>query len=87
VGGLIYLRSSGSALGSTTLFLACVTAATLGLAVAFFYLLRRFFCPRCVNFSCPLNMASSESVGEYLQRNPAMREAWWRCESPGDDVD
>jgi hypothetical protein len=62
VGGLIYLRSSGSALGSTALLLLCVTAATLSLAVAFFYLLRRLFCPRCVNFSCPLNGVSSESV-------------------------
>jgi hypothetical protein len=81
-GGLFYLLSSGSALSSTALLLACVTAATLGLVLVFFYLLRRLFCPRCVNFSCPLNRASSESVEQYLQRNPAMRDAWGRSRPP-----
>jgi hypothetical protein len=34
------------------------------------------YCPRCVNFSCPLNRTPKEFVSEYLSRNPILQEAW-----------
>lgn len=33
-------------------------------------------CPRCLNFSCPLNSVSKETVDEFLKRNPVMLKAW-----------
>jgi len=36
-------------------------------------------CPRCLNFSCPLNGVSKEKVDAFLRRNPVMREAWEDC--------
>ncbi len=38
--------------------------------------LRFKICPRCLNFSCPLNQVPKRTVDEFLKRNPAMREAW-----------
>ncbi|MBL1213748.1 MAG: hypothetical protein HND52_10365 [Ignavibacteriae bacterium] len=38
--------------------------------------LKRFYCPNCVNFSCPLNEVPKENVDIYLLNNPVMRKAW-----------
>jgi len=54
-----------------------------GLAL-FFWTLNKYTCPKCVNFSCPLNRAPKAVVDEFLCRNPVMREAWeasgWQVE-------
>lgn len=42
----------------------------------FFYVLQSKICPKCVNFSCPLNKVPKELVDAYLKKNPIMREAW-----------
>jgi hypothetical protein len=56
-----------------------VALATLLTGVTIFAILRRFYCCRCVNFSCPLNIVPKEAVDEFLRKNPVMREAWERC--------
>ena len=50
-------------------------AALWGL-ILFFWTLRLYTCSQCVNFSCPLNTVPREVVDAYLERNPAMRQAW-----------
>jgi hypothetical protein len=42
----------------------------------FFYILRKKICPKCVNFSCPLNKVPKTIVNAYLDKNPVMKEAW-----------
>ena len=42
----------------------------------FFSVINIRHCPKCLNFSCPLNRVKKEFVDEYLKRNPVMKEAW-----------
>jgi hypothetical protein len=44
--------------------------------LSFAWSLVKNVCPRCVNFSCPLNRVPKAVVDEYLRRNPVMRGAW-----------
>ncbi|MBN2334941.1 hypothetical protein JXL21_05235 [Candidatus Bathyarchaeota archaeon] len=44
--------------------------------VSTFMNLRLYFCPHCVNFSCPLNRTPEDVKGAYIDRNPVLREAW-----------
>ncbi len=53
-----------------------ITAATLITSISFVITLKTFFCPNCVNFSCPLNSAPKPVVDEYLKKNDVMRKAW-----------
>ncbi|MCD1295091.1 hypothetical protein CUJ83_08780 [Methanocella sp. CWC-04] len=53
-----------------------IALATLLSGVTLFFVLKVFYCNRCVNFSCPLNSVPKPVVDEYLRRNPVMREAW-----------
>jgi hypothetical protein len=53
-----------------------VTAAFLFSSVASYVVLKTFYCPRCVNFSCPLNTVPGSVVAAYLEKNDVMREAW-----------
>ncbi|MHA1930026.1 MAG: hypothetical protein ACTSV2_15750 [Candidatus Thorarchaeota archaeon] len=36
-------------------------------------------CPRCLNFSCPLNSVPKDIVDSFLKRNPVMCQAWEDC--------
>jgi hypothetical protein len=66
--------------GSVALLgLTGIALITILSGLAFFIVLRHFYCSRCVNFSCPLNSVPREVVDEFLRRNPVMREAWERC--------
>ncbi len=47
----------------------------IGLIVFFSVLVARR-CPKCVNFSCPLNRVPKKIVDAFLKRNPVMRKAW-----------
>lgn len=58
-------------IGFIGLFLACLLSVG-----TFLYALKVFFCPKCVNFSCPFNTVPKTAVDEYLKRNPVMKEAW-----------
>jgi hypothetical protein len=53
-----------------------IAVATLLTAISFFSVLSIYYCPNCVNFSCPLNRVPQSMVDEYLERNPVMKEAW-----------
>lgn len=53
-----------------------LAAATLFVGLGFYNLLRVHVCPRCVNFSCPLNLVTKDVVDAYLRLNPEMRAAW-----------
>jgi hypothetical protein len=56
-------------------WLAIANAAS---AVTFFYLLNIFYCPSCVNFSCPFNGVPEAVRRKYLAMNPVLEEAWQR---------
>ncbi len=60
----------------TLLGLIGITIATLIAILAWFSGLRLFFCPNCVNFSCPLNRVPKSVVDAYLEINPHIKEAW-----------
>ena len=73
---VIWLTMSGY---SGTIALAAVTGVIILLIyaiVAFYQVLRTFFCRKCVNFSCPFNSVEKRFVDEYLMKNDVMREAW-----------
>jgi hypothetical protein len=53
-----------------------ITIATVLTQAQFWMLLMYYFCRKCVNFSCPLNMVPRWMVDEYLKKNPVMRDAW-----------
>jgi len=53
-----------------------ITAASLISSISFVTTLKNFFCPNCVNFSCPLNTVSKPVIDEYLKKNDVMRKAW-----------
>ena len=60
-----------SLLGFIGVFLACLLSVG-----TFLYILKVFFCSKCVNFSCPFNTVHKAVVDEYLKKNPVMKEAW-----------
>jgi hypothetical protein len=51
-----------------------VAGATLVTLVIFAGVLAFYFCPRCINFSCPLNRVPAAVREKYLARNPVLRE-------------
>jgi len=56
-----------------------LAAGVPGTGWSLYALLRGHVCPRCVNFSCPLNLTPKSVKDAYLRQNPAMREAWERA--------
>ncbi len=61
-----------------------ITVASLISSISFVITLKTFFCPSCVNFSCPLNTVPKPVIDEYLKKNDVMRKAWedsgWQME-------
>ncbi|MHA2349083.1 MAG: hypothetical protein ACXADL_05565 [Candidatus Thorarchaeota archaeon] len=55
-----------------------LSIAGLGIA-AWMIILKSKICPRCLNFSCPLNSVPKYIVDKFLLRNPVMRNAWEEC--------
>ena len=60
----------------TLLGLIGIASATLLTAVTMIVIVRIHHCPRCVNFSCPLNKVPKSLVDEYLEQNHVMKKAW-----------
>ena len=60
----------------TLLGLIGIACATLLAAITMIACLMIHYCPKCVNFSCPLNKVPKSQVDEYLERNPLMKHAW-----------
>jgi hypothetical protein len=42
----------------------------------FLYVVRKYHCPRCFNFSCHFNSQPKPVIDEFLRLNPVMRKAW-----------
>lgn len=77
--GIWFIAEHFSTYGNAALLgMIGVLAATILSGLTLLTVLRVFFCPRCVNFSCPLNTVPKNVVDEYLRRNRVMREAWER---------
>lgn len=74
--GLRALYADPSSTGLIRLGMLGITTTNLVTVVAFLYTLSLFYCPQCVNFSCPLNRVPEELVEEYLDGNPVMKKAW-----------
>ncbi len=74
--GMWTLYADPSSAGLMRLSMLGITIINLATVVAFLYLLRLFYCPQCVNFSCPLNGVPDGLVREYLDCNPVMKKAW-----------
>jgi hypothetical protein len=53
-----------------------ITFATLFTSTVFVTVMKTFFCPKCVNFSCPLNTVPKKVMDDYLKKNPVMKGAW-----------
>ncbi len=53
-----------------------IALGTLVTMMSFFWLLKNFYCAKCVNFSCPLNTVPKNAVDDFLRRSPGMRDAW-----------
>lgn len=60
----------------TLLGLLGIAGATLLSAITMISTVLIHHCPKCVNFSCPLNLVPKSLVDEYLERNPIMKKAW-----------
>ncbi len=60
----------------TLLGLLGIASATLLSAITMITTVLIHHCPKCVNFSCPLNKVPKSLVDEYLERNPIMKKAW-----------
>lgn len=68
---LVLSRGAGAPV--TVPAVAAVAAATLVTLVAFAAVLTNYFCPRCINFSCPLNRVPPPLRQEYRGRNPVLQ--------------
>ena len=53
-----------------------IAGAIVVTSTSFVFTLKTFFCPSCVNFSCPLNSVPKGVINEYLKRNEIMKKAW-----------
>ena len=83
--GIGYLTVNYAEYGLIVLLgLVGITAANLISSFSFYITLKTFYCPNCVNFSCPLNTVPKPVIDEYLKKNHVMREAW---EKSGWEID
>jgi hypothetical protein len=74
--GMWTLYTDPSSTGLMRLSMLGIVTTNLVTVIAFLYLLSLFYCPHCVNFSCPLNGVPDSLVREYLDCNPVMKKAW-----------
>ncbi|MHA1522494.1 MAG: hypothetical protein ACTSRK_20185 [Promethearchaeota archaeon] len=80
VGIIIFYPKVFLSLLKEYLFLIITSAGV----IIWFFLLVTQTCPRCPNFSCPLNRVPKKTIMDYLKKNDRMREAWikagWKME-------
>jgi hypothetical protein len=79
--GICRLTGSGTGASATLPAAIIITVATLVALVVFAAVLTLYFCPRCINFSCPLNRVPSAVREEYRAKNPVLLR-----EQPGGEV-
>ncbi|NLO63596.1 MAG: hypothetical protein GX099_09265 [Clostridiaceae bacterium] len=63
----------GQTLWISVIFLAVMTMFSL---LAFAFVMVKYICALCINFSCPFNRVDKQFRDSYLKRNPVMRKAW-----------
>ena len=44
--------------------------------VLFYFVLRKYHCSECPNFSCPFNTVPKDVAEGFIKRHPAMKKAW-----------
>lgn len=54
---------------------AIAAIPVIGLII-FIFIIAKYHCTECVNFSCPFNRVPKHIAEEFIKRNPAMLEAW-----------
>lgn len=75
--GILHISINYSEYGLITLLGMCgITAANLIASISGLNTLKRFYCPNCVNFSCPLNKVPKHIIDAYLTKNQIMKNAW-----------
>ena len=75
--GIYYIATNYEAFGLAALLgMVGMCFAVTVCGIQFLAVLRANNCPRCVNFSCPLNKVPKELVDAYLMLNPVMKDAW-----------
>lgn len=75
--GIWFLAVDYEEYGSIALLgLIGIAGATLLSYMTMIASLRIHYCPKCINFSCPLNTAPKSMVDEYLEQHPVMKDAW-----------
>ena len=75
--GIVHISINFSEYGLITLLgMVGITATNFVASVAGLNTLKRFYCSKCVNFSCPLNTVPKHVIDSYLLRNHIMKEAW-----------
>jgi len=61
---------------SSVKLLASIAILNSLAAILLYVLLKRFYCTRCVNFGCPLNITPLALIEAYLKKNPGMKRSW-----------
>jgi hypothetical protein len=75
--GIVYISLDYGSYGLPALLGLCgLWGAILVSAISFVYSLKKFFCAKCLNFSCPLNSVSKPVIDAFLKKNEVMRNAW-----------
>lgn len=75
--GIGYISFNYTEFGLISLLgLIGITFANVMSAISFASTLKTFYCPNCVNFSCPLNTVPKAVIDEYLKKNDVMKQAW-----------
>ena len=49
---------------------------TMGSLFAFSFVMVKYICALCINFSCPFNRVNKGRRDAYLRRNEVMKRAW-----------
>ena len=78
--GIWYISMNYASYGFYALLgLIGIAVASLITVLAWLSNLQIFYCPSCINFSCPLNRVPEDDVNAYLEKNPVMKDAWEKC--------
>jgi hypothetical protein len=75
--GIYFMAVNFSTYGPAGILgLSGILFSVLASSVTFMVMLLRYYCSKCVNFSCPFNGVPKATVDAYLRKNDVMREAW-----------
>jgi hypothetical protein len=78
--GILFLLKDSNNIFLPLLELGIITVASLTSIVLFFLTFLVYYCPYCINFSCPFNKAPKNLVKKYIEMNPVIKNAMNRIE-------